>query len=71
MSEELAKQNTDKLLWKRVPRDFYSPSIHATEDGRIGINVGGRVIVMSVEAWHKLGSLHADQLKSPFTDKPQ
>ena len=49
-------QNTDREIWRKVPGDYYSPSIHVTEDGRIGIEVGGHVIVRSVEMWHALVS---------------
>ena len=45
--------NTDKELWRKDKDDFYSPSIHVTERGEIGINVGGYVTVASVEDWHE------------------
>ena len=58
MSERLTPEewtvNTDRELWRRTPGDYYSPSIHVTAGGAIGINVGGHVIVQSVEAWHAL-----------------
>ena len=47
-------KNTDREIWRKVPGDFYSPSIHVTEGGGIGINVGGTVIVMPVEEWMAL-----------------
>jgi len=47
--------NTDKNLWRKVEGDYYSPSIHVTEDGNIGINVGGHVIIMPIEKWFLLG----------------
>lgn len=47
-------QNTDIEIWRVVPGDFYSPSIHVTQEGGIGINVGGTVIVKSVRDWHAL-----------------
>lgn len=50
-------KNTDIHLWKKDPENHFSPSVHATENGGIGINVGGHVIVMSVEKWHELGCL--------------
>lgn len=46
----LAK-NTDKEIWRRVPGDVYTPSIHVTSRGDIGIQVGGKVIILPVEAW--------------------
>ena len=54
MSDEQAVINTDRELWRKLPGDYYSPSIHVTEGGGIGINVGGLVIVKSVEEWHTL-----------------
>lgn len=50
--EKNQAKNTDKELWRRKPNDFYSPSIHVTIKGKIGINVGGLVYVQSVEGWH-------------------
>jgi hypothetical protein len=47
--------NTDKEIWRQIPDDYYSPSIHTTEQNNIGINVGGTVYVKSVEEWHKFG----------------
>lgn len=55
-TEHIPCENTDKLLWKKEGEP-YPPSIHVTKSGSIGINVGGRVIVMSVEKWHALGML--------------
>lgn len=51
-----AAENTDKELWRRVPGDVYSPSIHVTQRGEIGIQVGGIVIVLPCEAWHTAGA---------------
>lgn len=47
--------NTDKEVWRKIPGDYYSPSIHVTEFGDIGINIGGYVLVAPVEKWHKAG----------------
>jgi hypothetical protein len=47
-------KNTDREIWRRIPEDYYSPSIHVTAGGAIGINVGGEVIVKTVEQWHDL-----------------
>ena len=54
MNRERTCINTDKEIWRKIKDDFYSPSIHITEKGGIGINVGGRVIVLPVEKWHEL-----------------
>ena len=48
-------QNTDKEIWRKVPGDYYSPSIHVTESGRIGIKVRGRVLIASIEGWYLAG----------------
>jgi len=50
---ELCK-NEDRELWRETPDDYYSPSIHVTKDGGIGINVGGTVCVRSLRDWHHL-----------------
>ena len=47
--------NTDKEIWRQTPDDYYSPSIHVTEQNSIGINVSGTVYVKAVEEWHKFG----------------
>lgn len=46
--------NTDRELWREIPDDYYSPSIHVTSDNKIGINVGGTVFVKDIRDWHKL-----------------
>ncbi len=52
MSDRCIK-NTDREIWREKEKDFYSPSIHVTEQGEIGINVGGYVIVKPIQDWHK------------------
>jgi len=52
-------QNTDKEIWREIEGEYYSPNIFVTEQGKIGINVGGYVYVQSVEKWHK----QADRIK--------
>lgn len=46
--------NTNRELWREREDDFYADSIHVTETGSIGINCGGRVIVMPIREWHAL-----------------
>ncbi len=46
-------KNTDREIWREKEEDFYSPSIHVTEQGKIGINVGGYVIIKPIQDWHK------------------
>lgn len=47
-------QNTDRELWREIPGDYYAPSLFVTQDGGVGINVGGRVFVKSLREWHAL-----------------
>jgi len=57
-------QNTDKELWRKETGDYYSPSIHVTAGGGIGINVGGLVFVKPVEGWHALAKAECDRRKA-------
>lgn len=52
---EQGAKNTDKEIWRKVSGDYYSPSIHVTEHGDIGIAVGGAVLVAPVERWYAAG----------------
>jgi len=54
MKFESNLENTDKEIWRKVKDDYYSPSIHVTENNGIGLNVGGLVIVKTIEEWHEL-----------------
>lgn len=49
-----AKQNTDREIYSRIQGDYYSPKIYVTEQDLISIDVGGHVISMKIEEWHKL-----------------
>lgn len=51
----MTAKNTDRELW-RDGEDYYAPSIHVTEQGLIGINVGGTVILKTLEEWHRLAT---------------
>ena len=55
-----AAQNTDRELWRAG--DAFSDSIHVTEFGAIGINVGGHVIVMPLAEWFK-AAVRAEQYR--------
>lgn len=52
-----AAANTDRELWRERPDDYYANSIHVTEQGGIGINVGGTVIVKRLADWHALAAI--------------
>lgn len=66
-------RNTDQEIWRERPEDYYSDSIHVTEHGGIGINCGGRVIVLSAKEWHCLannaGSCHFNEIFSAVRGK--
>ena len=57
--------NTDRELWREPrrdePSDFYCNSIHVTEKGGIGIDVGGRVFVKTLAEWHRLAEQISQQ----------
>lgn len=60
MSDNCAA-NTDRELYREGGGDgngqsHYEPSIHVTEHGAIGINVGGHVITTSIRGWHALAT---------------
>lgn len=46
-------KNTDKRIWKKIPGDAFSPSIHVTEQNTISIDIAGHVISAPVEVWHE------------------
>lgn len=60
MSDSNQVANTDRELW-RGPDDgggsYYADSIHITEGGGVGIDVGGHVVVKPLRDWHALASL--------------
>jgi hypothetical protein len=47
-------QNTDKLIWREHPGDFYSDAIYVTQHGEIAIDCGGMVFCLPVRGWHQL-----------------
>jgi hypothetical protein len=67
MSE--AKVNTDRELW-RESDDWHANSIHVTEQGSIGIDVGGSVYVRPLKEWHKAVK-DFDTLKAELTTVKQ
>jgi len=52
-NENQACINTDKEIYRES--DYYSNSLFITNQGELGINVGGYVIIKTIEDWHKLG----------------
>lgn len=63
-----AVKNTDRELWRAREGDYYAPSIHVTEHGGIGINVGGIVFVMTLEQWHELAHRNVKPHTQPDAD---
>lgn len=68
-AEQRACKNTDRELWRETEGDYYSSSIHVTEGGGIGMQVGGYVIVMPVREWHKLA--RAAEINAPIAQSEQ
>ena len=60
MTDAAQVTNTDRELWREREGDFYADSIFVTKNGGIGLNVGGRVIVMSLKRWHMLAAKELD-----------
>lgn len=62
-TQEKPVKNTNVELWREPTNEpgmsYYMPSVHVTQAGKIGINVGGSVYVKSLTEWHELagGSL--------------
>lgn len=50
-----AIENTDRELWREPFFGCDSDSIHVTENGGIGLNCMGHVIVAPIRKWHDLG----------------
>lgn len=50
-------KNTDRELYREDTGDpagsYYENSVHVTESGAIGMNVGGTVIVQPIAEWHR------------------
>lgn len=50
-------KNTDRELYREDTGDpagsYYENSVHVTENGAIGMNVGGTVIIQPIAAWHE------------------
>ncbi len=75
-SDNGACENTDRDIWRGPDEgngSFYADSIHVTKDGGIGINAGGRVIVMPLRAWHALAvrpAAAAGLFVKPSSDQP-
>jgi hypothetical protein len=51
-------KNTDRELWCEREGDFYADSLHVTQDGKIGMNCGGYVIVLPIRKWHEIAKVY-------------
>ena len=57
MTDTHAVENTDRELWRGPDQgngNYYADSVHVTQGGGIGMNVGGHVIVMRPSEWHNV-----------------
>ena len=52
MDEEA--KNTFREIWREREDDFYADSIFVTDNGAIGINCGGFVIIRTLQDWHRM-----------------
>jgi len=79
--EDIAYANTDRELWREGDSEsgmsYYEPSIHVTEQGGIGINVGGTVYVRTLREWHALAGgrraeweLHPEKFRCYLVGSP-
>jgi hypothetical protein len=64
-----AAENTDRELFREIEGDYYSPSLHVTKDGHIGINVGGLVIVKTLIEWHALAQPSAKEVAHKLAEQ--
>ena len=54
MPASVAPANTDRELWREVPGDRFSASVHVTPGGCIGIQCRGLVIVNPPIEWLRM-----------------
>lgn len=71
MNEEKCALNTDLEIWRQIPDDYYSPSIHVNEAGGIGMNLGGTVYVLPIEEWFALARERAKQFEPREDSSPR
>lgn len=53
--DAVACANTDCELWRDETADYLPARLFVTEQGAIGIDVGGDVIVKTIREWWRLG----------------
>ena len=62
--------NTDRQLWREFGMMTGDcPSIHVTQEGGIGINVDGFVIVKTLRQWHALAMAADNLIRFPLVDR--
>lgn len=56
--DDRVARNTDQTLWVEPPATPFAPqnSIHVTEGGGIGIQVGGTIIVKPLRDWFDMAA---------------
>jgi hypothetical protein len=52
VTDDQACKCTDRELY-RESNDYYAYRVFVTEDGAIGMDVGGSVVVKSIREWHR------------------
>lgn len=74
-TQEKPVKNTDVELWREPTNEpgmsYYMPSVHVTQAGKIGINVGGSVYVKSLTEWHELAGGSLVQSPNPSDQSTQ
>lgn len=53
--ETLSYLNTDVEVYRSSIMDGFEKSVFITDDGRLGINNKGNVVVLGLNIWHRLG----------------
>jgi hypothetical protein len=71
MNDCTPRKNTDRKLWQDPAGGEFADSIHVTETGGIGINVGGRVLVAPIQEWHAAMLFRQLQMPSPPQTRPE
>lgn len=65
MGSMCPKEADIREIWRKVPGDHYSPHIEVFDNNNaVRISVGGSVITMSVEAWHRAGSFETMAIRA-------
>ena len=61
----MAAENTDKKIYEAPGDEGYRDYLFVTAGGSLGVACGGKVIVMPIREWHRLGSTDASSGEQP------